>query len=921
MKVRFLYFFLLTTFLIYGCQQEPTNESSDLTPVGLRCEYLENPLSIETKVPRLSWRLEASGRQRQQSAYQILVASQKDFLEKDQGDLWNSGKIESDESVNIPYSGSELTSEINCYWKVKVWDEKGKASDWSPVASWGMGLLKGSRWQAKWIGLDEAWSDTTYKSKPWANNMRQKTEYRPLPCPYLRKEFMLEEKVESAKIYITALGIYELYINGKRIGNDYFTPGWTDYKDRIYYNTYDIASSLQSGKNTIAVILADGWYAGNMANWGQYHYGEKLRLKAQIKVNAKGQNPQIISTDGSWKASYGPLREADMQGGETYDARLAMPGWNKNDFDDSSWSDVVVTDSTTAPLQAYPGVTVQKTGEIKPKAIFEQGPGVFIVDMGQNFAGWAKIKVKGERGQQVVMRFAEKLNADSTIHTRNLRTARCTDTYILSGSEEETWEPRFTYHGYQFIEVTGYPGELTPDKITGVVVHSNLPVAGHFSCSDPLINKIYSNIVWSQRSNYFDVPTDCPQRDERMGWTGDAQVFFRTASYNMDLAAFFKKWMVDVEDGMFDDGRFPSTAPMIYNGYAAGWGDAGVICPWNLYQVYRDMRIVEEFFPLMTGWMDYLEGVTENYIHLGKTYGDWQNADSETPKKIVATAYLKRSAGLIEKMALLLGKEAEAEKYRTLADNIRSAFTKEFVEPNGKIESNTQTAYLMALSFDLVPDQLRKPVAEQLIKAIQKRDNALSTGILGTNLLLPVLTELGELDLAYQILQNTKYPSWGFQINNGATTIWERWDSFSYEDGFHKDSTNSLNHYAYGSVGEWMFSTIAGIELLEPGYKLIKIHPQPGGGLKHAKGEYLSIRGQIASSWRLNDGRFELDVTIPANTRAVITIPTNDPGSLTESFWPVEDRTDFETVEKQDGSVVMTVGSGKYHFRSAYSQD
>lgn len=903
---------MLLSFI--GCQQPV----SDLTPVELRCEYLSNPLGIELANPRIGWKLEAKARASKQSAYRLLVASSEALLHQDQGDLWDSQKVRSDETVNIKYQGKSLTSETTCYWKVKVWDKNDLASDWSKVGYWSMGLLQPGDWKANWIGYDQAWADSSYKSKPWANNMKQKTAYRPLPCPHLRKEFSIQQPVASAKAYITALGIYALYINGQRVGNDYFAPGWADYRQRIYYNTYDVAPLLQEGQNTIAVILADGWYAGNIANKGQYFYGKQLRLKAQIKILFDDQQSETIVTDQSWKASYGPILESDMQGGETYDARLAMPNWTANGFDDSEWAEVVVSDTTTATLQPYPGPTVQQTGEIQPISVKEHQPGVYIVNMGQNFAGWARLSVKGERGDKVVMRFAEKLNEDGSLHTRNLRTARCTDTYILKGNGEEIWEPNFTYHGFQYIEITGYPGTFTLDKVTGVVLHSNLPLTGQFICSNELINSINSNIVWSQRSNYFEVPTDCPQRDERMGWTGDAQTFMPTASYNMDLAAFFTKWLVDVNDGQFDDGRFPSTAPKIYLGGAAGWGDAGVICPWNLFQYYNDTLALRSFYPGMVRYMDYLEQLsTDNISGLGG-YGDWQNVKSETPKNLIATAYFKRCSDLMAQIAALLERPEDEKKYTLLSANIFEAFNREFVTDSAKIEGHTQTAYLMALSFDLLPDSLKEAATQQLLQAIEEKDFTHTTGILGTSLLLPTLTQTGNLDLAYRLLLNTQFPSWGHHIANGATTIWERWDSYSDEAGFHEDSTNSLNHYAYGAVGEWMYSTIAGIRSDGPGYKQIILHPQPGGGLTHASAEYNSVRGLISSSWKLDDGQFTLSITVPANTTATVFIPSTDEASITEGGVAISTSPDVQVIRKEAGTTVLHVGSGQYHFRSSF---
>lgn len=916
-RVTVLAFLICVAAWFSGCE----SPVSDLYPTNLRCEYLQDPLVIGDIEPRLSWELQATGRRRKQTAYQLLVASSAELLSKDVGDLWNSGKVLTDETVSIFYDGTELTSRASCFWKVKIWDQDSVPSAWSPVARWSMGLLNADDWEAKWIGFDAALHDTIgFGTQPWANDAKRKTDYRPLPCPYLRKEFVLENPVESAKVYITALGIYELHINGERVGRDYFTPGWTDYKKRIYYNTYDIASLLKQGTNTIAVILADGWYAGNVADRGQKFYGHQLRLKAQLEIALESEESKTVTTDGSWKAAYGALREADMQAGETYDARLEPKGWKHNGFDDSNWKKVVASDSATAPLEAYPGKTVQKIEEIKPVAVFETRPGVYVADMGQNFAGWTRIRINEQAGDSVVLKYAEKLEADSSLFTRNLRAARASDTYCAKGGEAGTWEPTFTYHGFQYVEVSGLSKPLTAEDIKGIVVHSNLERAGSFSCSSELINQIYDNIFWSQRSNYFEVPTDCPQRDERSGWLGDAQLFMRTACYNMDVAAFYNKWLVDVADAQRKNGSFSSVAPDLRVKFGAGWGDAGVICPWHFYQVYNDTQTISQYYSGMVKWLDFLQARSENNLSTLISFGDWQNVESETPTKVVAAAYYGRSTYLVAKIAAELGRDADAKKYQSLLANIQEAFYQNFVNDSGHVEGRTQTGYLFALAFDLVPDSVRPMLVEHLIHDIIERDTALTTGILGTHLLLPILTKSGYSELAYALLMKRDYPSWGDQIENGATTTWERWDSYSTEKGFHEDKTNSLNHYAFGSIGEWMYSTIAGIQTAGSGYKRIRIHPIPGGGVTHAEATYKSIRGPISSSWTLQDGVFTLNVSIPPNAVAEVYLPSGNAEAITESGMPVATSQDIEVKQSDANTTVVLVGSGSYAFKSGFEE-
>ncbi|MCH8330892.1 MAG: family 78 glycoside hydrolase catalytic domain [Bacteroidetes bacterium] len=521
-----------------------TRISETVLPNGLRVEYHENPMAIDITNPRLSWKISSLVDQQKQTAYEILVSSTLEKLEEDEGDLWSSGRVRSDRTINIKYQGAPLGSHQQCYWKVRIWDKDSIKTNWSGPASWNMGIMEQSDWKASWIGYDQALTDSSFGIKTWANKSKRKGEYRPLPAPFLRTEFSINSKVKRAVLYITSLGIYEAHINGKKIGEDHFTPGWTDYRKRIYYNTYEVTDRMNKGLNCLGVILGDGWYAGNIADRGQRWYGDKLRLLSQLRIEYEDGEIENIVSGKNWKASYGPMLESDMQGGETYDARLEFPGWNMaKGFKDDTWASVVVDDTSISNLQAYPGNPVRQMMAFEPLLINRLSKDTVIVDMGQNFAGWLRVKLKGKKGDSIQMRFAEILNKDGSIHTRNLRSARCTDTYVFKGDSLETWEPRFTYHGFRFVEITKYNGELSRKNIKGVLLHSDLKRTGGFSTSNKLVNKLYFNILWSQRSNYFEIPTDCSQRDERMGWTGDAQVFMPTAFYNMDIAAFFNTWV------------------------------------------------------------------------------------------------------------------------------------------------------------------------------------------------------------------------------------------------------------------------------------------------------------------------------------------------------------------------------------------
>ena len=910
-----------------GAMRKSGKSSSDSTTVAdLRCEYLVNPMGIDITAPRLSWILKSGRRACVQNAYQVLVASSAETLEANKGDLWNSGKVKSDQSNQIVYKGKPLKSRMRCYWKVRVWDNSGRVSGFSDPAAWTMGLLEPADWQAKWIGYDAPPSAVYNEAKP------PKEDLVLPPPPYLRKSFLLNKPVKRAVVYASALGLYELHINGKRVGKDYFTPGWTDYTKRVYYQTYDVTDLLTPSGNAIGAILADGWYAGYIGfGKKREHYGSEPRLFVQLEIEYTDGTRQVIATDESWKTAYGPIFEADFLMGETYDGRKELTDWCTYWFNDAAWDNVAVTDKIDAVIQAYPGVPVQKVLQIDAKKIAEPSKASYVFDMGQNFAGWVRLKASGQAGTKIVLRFAEMLNPDGTIYTKNLRAARCTDTYILKGSGEETWEPSFTYHGFRYVEVTGYPGQPALDAITGVVVQSNTPRVGFFKCSNPMVNQLYSNIVWGQRSNFIEVPTDCPQRDERLGWTGDAEIFIRTATYNMDVSAFFTKWLIDLEDAQSPQGAFPDVAPrkVAMGDGTAAWGDAGVICPWTIYKVYDDKRVIDKHFESMKKWIAYLRTNSKDLLRPNKGYGDWVSIGSDTPKDVIATAYFAYSTRLLSKMAAAIGRGSEAKEYEELFGQIRDAFNKAYVSEDGRIKGDTQTCYLLGLYFDLLPTDKRRMAADHLVERIKAKDWHLSTGFVGLSYLLPTLTETGHLDVAYRLLENDTFPSWGYSIKNGATTIWERWDGWTAEKGFQDPGMNSFNHYAFGSVGRWLFNTVAGIDTDGPGYKTIIIHPQPGvpisqkngeigspGNMTSAKASYDSINGNIISDWQLKNGTFTFNVTIPANTTAMVYIPADSAKNITESGKPAVKAEGVRFQQIKQGTALFIVGSGQYQFVS-----
>ena len=909
---------LLAVFvLISACSQENQKKISDLKITHLRCEYLKNPLGIDVVKPRLSWVIESSERSLKQTAYRIIISSNEEILQRNSGDLWDSGKVKSDCTNQIVYEGKKLHSRMKCYWKVFVWDNNRILRESHEESFWTMGLQDEEDWKSSWIGME---FDRRFM-KP------EKLAPGP-PPPWFRKNFALGKPVKSALAYITAQGIFRLHINGQQIGKDVFAPEWTDYNTRIQYRTYDVTENLKQGKNAIGAVVGDGWYSGYLG-WRKFrgNYGLQNSLLLQLEVEYEDGTTEIIASDKTWRCADGPVISSDLLMGEHYDARKEMPGWDTAEFDDNDWKPVVIVDKPQAKLVAQPSETVQVKQYIETVEMTEPKKGVYVFDLGQNIAGWVKLKVKGKAGIKVTLRHAERLNPDGTIYMTNLRDAKATDTYILKGGEEEFFEPRFTFHGFQYVEVTGFPSIPDINVITGCAIYSAASPAGSFECSSSMVNKLYKNLIWSQRGNYISIPTDCPQRDERLGWMGDAQIFIRTGTFNMDVAAFFTKWMRDVVDAQSGEGAFPDFAPRLKDKAlmrfesAPAWGDAGIIVPWSIHRVYGDTRIITEHWEAMVEWMDFLQEANPDLIRRKKTgnnYGDWLSIKADTPKDLLATAYWAYDALLMAEMAKVIGRRSEASYYEKLFQNIRESFQREFVLPDGRINEETQTGFLLALAMDLVPENLRSKSAEHLVENIKQRDWHLSTGFVGAGYLLPVLSQMGHSGVAYCLLLKETFPSWGYSIKQGATTIWERWDGWTEKKGFQDPGMNSFNHYAFGSVGEWLFRFVAGIDLDPevPAYKRFKIQPHVGGGLEYAKAEYNSIHGKIVSGWKLENDKLLMDITIPANTSAFVYVPTEDRSQVTESGKSVKDSEGVKFLRMEKGAAVFKVDSGSYIFES-----
>jgi len=714
-----------------------------------------------------------------------------------------------------------------------------------------------------------------------------------------------------------------MHINGKRVGDAVFTPGWTHYPKRIQYQTFDIGSMLHQGENAIGAILGNLWWSSGLGWRGSNTYSKgPLRFFMQLVVDYNDGTSQTFVTDKNWKTHDAPIIETTLYHGELYDARLEEEGWSTTNFDDIKWDPVSLFEKEKGQLVAQQGPLLRITKEIKPIKITSPSSGVYVFDMGQNFAGWAKLKVQGEAGDSVQLRFAETLQPDGNVYRENLREAKATDTYILKGGEVEEWQPNFTYHGYRYVEVTGFPGKPTLDALTGLVVNSDAPTSGEFSCSNELLNKVQHNIVWGQASNMYSVPTDCPQRDERLGWMGDAQAFAPTSSYNMEMINFYNKWMRDITDSQDEDGAVHDVNPVIVvKGPAApGWGDAVFVVPWVMYKFYGDKRILEESYEGMSAWVDYMNTQSKGNLYEKSGYGDWVAAE-KSPSEPIGSAYYFYGAKIVSTIAGILGKTADEKKYKDLSEKIKDAYNKKhFDATKNTYTGNTQTANLIPLNFGIVPEDRREEVAANIAENVKAKENHLTTGFLGVSLLLPTLSDYGYHDLAYTVAAQKTYPSWGYMVEKGATTIWELWNGDTEGPGM-----NSRNHFALGSCGEWYYGYLAGIRpnVDIAGFKNFTIAPEPNEDLTWAEATYSSVYGEIKSRWDRNDDGLKLEVTIPANTTASVYIPLLEKDSpvilesgkqLFKDGKSSLESSNIKFVGKKNGSAHFEVGSGKYNF-------
>lgn len=895
---------------------------SDLHIINLRCEMLVNPEGIDVIHPRLSWEIVSKERNIIQEAYQVLVASSEEKLNKNIGDIWNSGKINSAHSVNVIYSGRKLKSTMDCFWKVKIWTNKGE-SIWSETAHWSMGLLQQNSWKAKWIGLD--------RSFPWDS---AHSKFSRLSARYFRKEFNVRKNIRRAMVYVTGLGYYQIYINGHRIGNQVLTPAPTDYTKSILYNTYDVTHEIKSGENVIGTILGNGYFFTMRQNYKPYkikNFGYPKML-LQLEIQYEDGSRQRIVSDTTWQVTAdGPIRTNNIYDGEDYDARKEMKGWNTTSFNDNNWLPVQLVSSPGGKLDAQINEKVKVMDTIKPASIHYLRPGVYIMDMGQNMAGWIKMKVQGEGGRQVTLRFAETLQANGEIATANLRDAKATEVYTLSGNGEEVWQPSFIYQGFRYVEITNYPGVPVVSDFTGEVVYDGLTTTGSFKTSNQTINQIYHNAFWSICSNYKGIPVDCPQRNERMPWLGDRAVSPYGESFIFDNEKLYAQWLNDIERAQTKEGVIPDVAPGFWHYYTDDitWPSTYFLVAEMLYRQYGDLLPVEKHYASMKKWLNHIsEKYMTNYLVHKDKYGDWcmppahleliHAIDSSriTNGELIATAYYYHVLTIMEGFAQVLHHPSDAQQDSLLAEKIKQAFNQKYLNTKTwQYSNNTVTANILPLYFGMTPPADRQKVFKNVADEITRvYHNHISTGVIGTSWLMRVLTAYGRPDIAYDIAATLTYPGWGYMTANGATTTWELWNGNKANP-----EMSSRNHVMLlGDLIVWLYEDIAGIKSNRnaPGFIKIIMKPELIDSLHFVNASYHSIHGLIKSDWRRSNQHFYWNISVPGNTRAVVYIPTYDIKTITESGKDISHSKSIDFLEMKGGRAVFEIGSGNYAFES-----
>ncbi len=915
-KKMFFIFSIICPFVFSSCvQKEPA-------VANLRCAFLTDPLGIDNTNPDLSWEITARGRGIMQTAYRVLVASSPEKLEKEEADLWDSKKINTDSSLGIRYAGKPLDSRADCYWKVKVWTGDQRESDWSKPAHWSMGLLKPADWSARWIGLDT-----------FLLNDRPHDVHTRLSARYFRKEFYAPKKIKQAVVYLSGLGLYELYLNGEKIGDQVLAPAPTEYDKRVFYNTFDVTDHIRSGENAIGTVLGNGRFftmrsgPSDIPTITNFGYPKML---LQLEIRYEDGTLQNIGSDNDWKlTTAGPILSNNEFDGEDYDANLEMPGWASNGFDDKRWMPAqrVAAPADLIVSQMNPPIKIMDS--LKPVSVKELASGKYIFDMGQNMVGWANIKIpNGKKGDTVTLRFAETLKPDGTLYLANLRGAEVTDRYVMKAGAQQ-WEPQFTYHGFRFVEVTGYPGKPDLADISGKVVHDDLETTGQFETSDTIINQIYHNAYWSIRGNYRGMPTDCPQRDERMGWLGDRAVGSYGESFLFDNNTLYAKWLQDIEDVQRADGSIPDVAPAYWKFYSDNmtWPGTYIIIANMLYHQFGNRQPIEKHYTSMKKWMDYMRSkYVKADIMTKDNYGDWcmppenpKMIHSEDPARQTAGDYLGTSyyyyfLGLMSRFAHLTGRTTDEKEWNTLAYATKKAFNRKFLNvENGGYSNNTATANIFALAYQLAPDSMRTRVFQHIVdKTMNDFKGHISTGLIGAQWLMRTLSGNGRSDIALHLATDTTYPSRGYMVKNGATTIWELWNGNTADPAM-----NSGNHVMLlGDLLVWFYEDLAGIksDSLETGFKKIWMKPVPVKGLSHVKASFHSVHGPISSEWKTEKGIFDWRITVPANTTALIAVPAKNAADVTEGGKNAGDAEAVKFLRMEGERAVFEIGSGTYDF-------
>lgn len=881
---------LLQKGLLLAFFLSPACVFSQISVQSIQVENQQSPQGIGTETPRFSWILSSPNRQVTQKSYSIHVLSGKKTV-------WKSGKVDSDQSIFVTYAGEPLQSNQAYQVAVQVWDNQGKTSKvlWSDFRT---SLLHPGDWKAKWISSGIA-SDSVDGR-----------------VPVLAKSFFAKKDVKSARLFITARGLYEAAINGKRVGDSYLSPGWTSYNKHLQFQVYDLTGEVKKGENQLDVLMGSGWYRTRIA-WenNKNFYGTQTALLSQLEILYADGSTETVISDNSWKASLSTIVASEIYDGEKQDTRRL----------ESIWTPVVETSASFDVLRAQINEPIRKQEQLKVAKVMRTKSGKTILDFGQNIVGWVKLHVKGKPGQVVKLYHVEMLDKNGEPYFANLRSAKAQAEYVLNGSQQ-TLEPHFTFFGFRYVQVDGM--DVQADDYQAIALNSDMRTSGTFETSNGLLNQLQSNIRWGQKGNFLDVPTDCPQRDERLGWTGDAEVFSRTAAFNFNVNQFFAKWLKDVIADQAPNGAVPFVIPDVLTrttigkennqAGAAGWSDASIIIPYNIYTTYGDKQVLENQYASMKAYLNYVRGAAKNDLwNTGFQFADWLSYrvdDSKgmigqksavTDNYLVAQCFFAYNTQLMMNTARILGKTDDFKEWEKLLARIKLQFQQEFMTANGRLISETQTAYILALQFDMIPGSLRQSALNRLVTNIESYQYHLTTGFLGTPFLNPVLTRFGRNDVAYKLLLQDTYPSWLYPIKaHGATTIWERWDSMKPDSTFQDPGMTSFNHYAYGAIGDWMYRTVGGIDTEEfdgAGYKKIVIKPELGGGLTFAKTSLETLYGKVSTDWRLDSGVFSLTVDIPVNTTASVLLPRVGTGVMT-----------------QDGEVItgdrVLIGSGKYVF-------